>query len=623
MMYGPTSATPSFFDEILEHYYTFRLPDLVGGEEAERKLNIDLPSMKPHWLSELVVDICLTGIVHAEQYIQNRSSSLLHELFWASSQYAVLKGRSAPVGSMFVTFLEKLLQHVTYLSNFPAKSQLRKDLLPSAVFVMQAAPSNLCRALWRKLCLLFWRKSSKNNFTFSGDSTLNRNDATPPSAAKPPDDNGDDYDILEVFGLLNLSLKTVEYEGSEENLDFDSAADARENIELWRREYLLALRQGQTNDRRDRRKRPEKAGSSPEYHLYTSSISRRWQAHDSSLVLVNTAHHIVLEMYSMLSATSEGRSFLNPAVRNNRRPSFAEDPDSKEGSLDPDIGMTYNGTILFVRAATSVYLQSLALRQSDIVIVRTFKVAAEAIKIFGIKIFLEALGETLQHWMRVLFINCGARRALVRVEATDLLELLLRSTWECYGSFFRIRVPLLAVQTEVMERIVSIAAARYYCDQRRQRTPSITFSYLNAEASLVPLWRTLDRIEKQPASQNTAFRGALVRMAEKLKKLYRAYVAARVLSFIRAEKRDGKEEKREKDHETEAIVRARRISVLRVINASEGYRYVPSSLQLYVLYSHRTYFRAEGEVFFFRRSPSQRPRREIPLLLTLFCLLNF
>ena len=58
-----------------------------------------------------------------------------------------------------------------------------------------------------------------------------------------------------------------------------------------------------------------------------------------------------------------------------------------------------------------------------------------------------------------------------------------------------------------MERLVATAAARYYREQRRHGTVFEPFSNVSAEASLVPLWRTLDRIETQPASQNVAFRG--------------------------------------------------------------------------------------------------------------------
>lgn len=559
---GPRLAPPTFFDAILEQYDSFRLPAFVGGDDVDRNAVIDIPRMRPHWLCELVVDICLLGTVHAEQYIQQRSASLLHEVFWHSAQYGKLKCRTAPIGSMFITFLEKILGNISYLSNFSPKSQLRKDLIPCAIFVLEAAPGNLLRALWRRLiCRLAGKRAA---------SIVDQNDHVQVNASKGQIELSELNDILDVFSLLNLSLKTMEYEGSEESLDPDSATDGRESVEVWRKEYLLARQHG------DRRKWTSIDQSHNDNEgVYVSSISRKWEAHDSSLVIVSTAHHIVLEMHSRLSATPLGRTLLNPAVRRNRSmPRGQEHDQALNGPINGQ-HLNFDDVTHFVRAATSVYLQSLALRQSDIVVVRTFRVTAEAIKIFGIKMFLLAIGETLQHWMRVIFINCGARRAQVRVEATDLLELVLRSTWECFGSFFRIRVPLLAVQTEVMERIVATAAARYYRDQRRLGSTFEKFSHLNAEASLVPLWRTLDRIEKQPASQNVAFRGALVRMAGKLKKLYKAYIAARVLSFIQGanggEIQGSGEAPGEGDLETEALLRARRINVMRVINASQGY----------------------------------------------------
>jgi hypothetical protein len=546
---GPRLAPPGFFDAVLDQYSAFRLASFVGGDETDRKATLDIPKMRPHWLSELVIDVCLLGTVHAEQYIQQRSASLLYEVFWQSAQYGKLKCRSAPIGSMFVTFLEKILGNLNYLSNFGPKSQLRKDLLPCAIFVLEAAPGNLLRALWRRLIKRLGGKCDAQT-----DSTQLSRQV----------EGIEENDIIDVFTLLNLSLKTMEYEGSEESLDPDNAADGRESVELWTKEYLLA------RTPMERRKWSLEISHCVQQESYVSSISRKWEAHDCSLVIVSTAHHIVLEMHSKLSSSAEGRSMLNPAVRRNRSVAKGRDSDTSLGVLVNGQRLGYDEVVHFLRAATSVYLQALALRQSDIVVVRTFRVTAEAIKIFGIRMFLLSIGETLQHWMRVIFINCGARRAQVRVEATDLLELLLRSTWECFGSFFRIRVPLLAVQTEVMERIVATAAARYYRDQRRLGTTFERFSHLNAEASLVPLWRTLDRIEKQPASQNVAFRGALVRMAGKLKKVYKAYIAARVLSFIQGNA-DETQAAEESDLQTESLVRARRINVMRVINASQGY----------------------------------------------------
>jgi len=121
-----------------------------------------------------------------------------------------------------------------------------------------------------------------------------------------------------------------------------------------------------------------------------------------------------------------------------------------------------------------------------------------------------------------------------------------------------------------MERIAAIALARYFREERRKGTRLDNFSNASAEASLAPLWRTLDRLHHQPASQNVAFRGALIRLAVKLKKLLRAYIAARALSYlngIRTPKHPGDDSESAKAFsDTDPFVRAYRITVLRVIN---------------------------------------------------------
>jgi len=134
--------------------------------------------------------------------------------------------------------------------------------------------------------------------------------------------------------------------------------------------------------------------------------------------------------------------------------------------------------------------------------------------------------------MRVVLEHCGARRADLRVETCEFLNLLLRLTWDSYGSFTRIRLPLLAVQSEVMERIVAKAANNYVMEQRRLGLNPITLSNDSAEASLTPLWRTIDRLHNQSASRNLSFKSALARLAIKMKKVYQAYLAAHALAIV-------------------------------------------------------------------------------------------
>lgn len=119
----------------------------------------------------------------------------------------------------------------------------------------------------------------------------------------------EEADILDMFSLLNLSLRTSEYEGSDENMEDDGSGDNRESIEVWRKEYLLSKNLSQ------------ESGQNPEDERAffdadnTSSTSRKWQSHDAATVVVNTGHQIVMEMYSLLSKSPSGKSLLNPAVK--------------------------------------------------------------------------------------------------------------------------------------------------------------------------------------------------------------------------------------------------------------------------------------------------------------------
>ncbi|CAB9509212.1 expressed unknown protein [Seminavis robusta] len=583
------SALDSFFDGVMQHFKKLELGELAG--DGGLRPDYEVPKMRPHWLAELVTEICLNGIVHAEQYIQQRAASLLHELFWTSSQHSMGNGTSAIVASMYASFLEKVVSQSSYLSNFPHKSQLRKDILPCVVFVLQSAPNGLLRAIWRKLCFGSIGKGSFSRYGEIGVSLFPEgDDHTGQEQSKNSALTRNEPDILDMFTLLNLTLSTMEYEGCEDLLESDAVGGGGEvddQIGIWHKEYLLT--QGKENQQPFMSRRP---GSSQSSRLmgsandkgekaekgYFSSGSRKWQSHDGAVVIVNCGNQIVTELAALLQQSGGGQTYLNRSKRSSMtRASTADFSFAHFGSNTSDFNYSRADTVIFVRAATSLYLHALALRQSDIVLVRTFKVSGDLVKMFGIKVFLEAVGETLQHWMRVISMHCGARRAVVRIEATDFLELILRCTWENFGSFFRIRIPLLAVQTEVMERIVAIASARYYREERRTGSNLDNFSNASAEASLAPLWRTLDRLHTQCASQNVAFRGALVRLAEKLKRLYRAYIAARALSYLNGMRSSPKHAITEKDggpkafSATDALVRAYRITVLRVINASAGY----------------------------------------------------
>ncbi len=126
-----------------------------------------------------------------------------------------------------------------------------------------------------------------------------------------------------------------------------------------------------------------------------------------------------------------------------------------------------------------------------------------------------------------------------------------------------------------MERLVATATTRNYREQRRMGVPMQSLPNDCAEASLSPLWRTLDRLHHQSASQNLAFRSALIRLAISMKKLYRAYIAAHALAIVNRARSplsptDSIYEGDHKD-ESSAQLQSRRIIVHRIITASAGY----------------------------------------------------
>ena len=129
-----------FFSDALDKINLLGLSKFTAPNGPVSKEPITIPRMKPHWLAELCTDICLSATGHAEESIQFRASSLLFELFWRHSEQGRFKGNISVVASVFVPFVPKVLSHIGYLSSLPAKGQLRKDIIPCTLFVLQSAP---------------------------------------------------------------------------------------------------------------------------------------------------------------------------------------------------------------------------------------------------------------------------------------------------------------------------------------------------------------------------------------------------------------------------------------------------------------------------------------------------
>ena len=541
----PNRSSRHFFTTAMSELENLSMSDFTAAEGSTCSNTVQIPTWKPHWLIELVTDICISSTGHVEPEIQQRSASLLFELFWSSSREGKVNGTLTVVASMYVPFILKILGHAPFLSSLPPKSQLSKDLLPCMVFIIQSAPSGLLRAVWRKLCKQAEGKASQG--TFGGIATLSVGANEPSEEIKI---NHHMPCILDMFSLLNLALKTFEYEGSEANLEEEVGDILYARICVWEKEFLPAIEEEScgTNNLYHSRGRYH----SPLEHLenrsqvqrdkddspkYTTASSRKWHAHDGAIVIINASRNIVREYLCMLQPLEDSESLL---LSSDQMTSSIDekghftgcDEVSKHQVSDEPLRFSLEDKIIFARAIASVYLNCLSLRQSDIVYTKTLIASVEIVKVFDIEVFLAAVGETLQHWMRIILVHCGARRAKVRIEALEFLALILRLTWGSFGSFYRVRVPLIAVQKDVMERIVATAAARYHREQRRLKLPTQFLTNEGAEAALTPFWRTLHRLHHRSASNNAAFKSALDRLAESMKTLYKAFIAAHALAIV-------------------------------------------------------------------------------------------
>jgi len=164
---------------------------------------------------------------------------------------------------------------------------------------------------------------------------------------------------------------------------------------------------------------------------YTTASSRKWHAHDSAIVIINASRNIVREYLWMLrpleeedsvplpipldQATSGVLPIDNTVHKKGHFPGCNE--VSKHQVSNEWFRFSIGDKVIFARAIASVYFHCLSLRQSDTVYIKTLIASVEIVKVFDIEVFLAAVGETLQHWMRVISVHCGARREKVRIEA--------------------------------------------------------------------------------------------------------------------------------------------------------------------------------------------------------------
>jgi hypothetical protein len=110
--------------------------------------------------------------------------------------------------------------------------------------------------------------------------------------------------------------------------------------------------------------------------------------------------------------------------------------------------------ILFVRMALSVLLHALYCNQSDDSLVDLYICANAVVRQFGARVFLAAVEDALQYWLRVCLFHFASVSTTVRESACNFFLCLARASYHYLGSFTLISTTVLAVVDDVIAEIL-------------------------------------------------------------------------------------------------------------------------------------------------------------------------
>ncbi|KAL7456061.1 hypothetical protein ACHAWC_008790 [Mediolabrus comicus] len=130
-------------------------------------------------------------------------------------------------------------------------------------------------------------------------------------------------------------------------------------------------------------------------------------------------------------------------------------------------------------------LHVMATPQSSITLLRTLGGSAHALDKFGASAFLNAVGNDLQHWGRVILTMMNSTELSVRSMAVDFFVSLLGGIYSDRGSIDDIGLSVLTVLPEVVAREISLCSVS-----------GLINSIDDAETALWPLRRALADVEE-------------------------------------------------------------------------------------------------------------------------------
>lgn len=118
------------------------------------------------------------------------------------------------------------------------------------------------------------------------------------------------------------------------------------------------------------------------------------------------------------------------------------------------VGISNLRVVYFMREALSVILHGLYCNQTDELLCLLFSAASTAIRNFGAKVFLVAVEDSLQDWMRAALFHCASPTESLSHTASNFILYLLRACFHYLGTATLVSNTILAVINDVVETIL-------------------------------------------------------------------------------------------------------------------------------------------------------------------------
>lgn len=202
-----------------------------------------------------------------------------------------------------------------------------------------------------------------------------------------------------------------------------------------------------------------------EFEVSTQSVSRTTMIYASRQLCYASTISVIEVLLVMIEEVP--KIIVNtPLTRQSANTYTLRDTNIDESILT---GILDIRIIDFIRMCSSVILHALYCHQEDPAIVKLLSLAKIIVKRFGAKIFLGAVEDSLQDWMRSVLYHCASQYKVVRNSASNFLLFLLRSSFNYLGSLTLIVNTVLAIMNDVIEGILDAnkAVVKTHADEDR------------------------------------------------------------------------------------------------------------------------------------------------------------